>query len=618
MTETKSWRKKRRVGALLMGLVFLTLLPRAWMGWKLDVICPDAALYIGYATALAEGNWPFAFSELNLNTLPVILVGLNHLGFPWELSGKLWSIAMSTAVVLPLFGWLRRQFDERTAIVACVLYAAHAELIEWSPEVLRDPTFWFLATLSIYFSQRATYDSGSLGSVASSERRPGTLPTSHPIGDALSTHRTGTNDDVNWGQVSIPNGTRAQSPARWNGAAGWVWYVAAGLAITLAALTRVEGLFLLAPLLWPILARLFTRRTMGVRRLAGTAAALAMLPIVLMAANCLWLRGEPQWQAFRAVPLKLAGGWLETSLGGQPVPGLSDDRASQEFWNLQHQQPISTRAAILASTVAQGAGLWFLCFAAIGMFVHRHEILHADNVALLLIALAVACGMWIHLWYAGVSSTRYPLLIVIVLLPWAARGALSLASKVRQLREARSFHVKLDSAPAPSLDCRLGLILLLGFLTVAGWTDALTNRYSDRRQQAYVGSWILQEFGPGTVMVSSERLIRLVGYHARGECHSLRDCRGLRQLQPFMRRKAATLLVLAEDSHGNGDYSKLATDYQRFGLRTLAVSIDDGASAIHVYVAGWGTAEHSHSCKAASSLMAVLLDSTSEPGYSKN
>ena len=67
----------------------------------------------------------------------------------------LWSLLISSLVVLPLFGWVRRQFDDRVALVACLLYAVQPKLIAWSPEIMRDPTFWFLFTLSIYLLWRA-------------------------------------------------------------------------------------------------------------------------------------------------------------------------------------------------------------------------------------------------------------------------------------------------------------------------------------------------------------------------------------------------------------------------------------------------------------------------------
>ena len=84
-----------------------------------------------------------------------MLVVLHRLGLDWEVAGSLWGVLMGAAVVLPLFGWLRRQFDRRVALAGCFLYAVHGELIRWSPEVLRDPTFWFLFTLGLYLLWRA-------------------------------------------------------------------------------------------------------------------------------------------------------------------------------------------------------------------------------------------------------------------------------------------------------------------------------------------------------------------------------------------------------------------------------------------------------------------------------
>ena len=73
----------------------------------------------------------------------------------WELAAAVWGVTISSLVVLPLWGWARRQFDDRVALVACLLYAVHPKMIEWSPEAMRDPTFWFLFMLAIYWLWRA-------------------------------------------------------------------------------------------------------------------------------------------------------------------------------------------------------------------------------------------------------------------------------------------------------------------------------------------------------------------------------------------------------------------------------------------------------------------------------
>ena len=121
---------------LLLGLVLLCLAPRALMAWKLGGVCPDGVAYIRLAELLDQGQGGEFLRLAGVNPLPLVLVVLHRLGLDWEVAGSLWGVLMGAAVVLPLFGWLRRQFDRRVALAGCFLYAVHGELIRWSPEVL--------------------------------------------------------------------------------------------------------------------------------------------------------------------------------------------------------------------------------------------------------------------------------------------------------------------------------------------------------------------------------------------------------------------------------------------------------------------------------------------------
>ena len=104
---------------------------------------------------LEAGHLRAAFRQMALNVYPVILLLLHRLGLDWELAAMLWGVVVSSLVVLPLWGWVRRQFDDRVALVACLLYAVHPKFIEWSPEAMRDQTFWLLFMLAIYWLWRA-------------------------------------------------------------------------------------------------------------------------------------------------------------------------------------------------------------------------------------------------------------------------------------------------------------------------------------------------------------------------------------------------------------------------------------------------------------------------------
>lgn len=236
---------------VLLGLVLACLIPRALVALQIHSICPDGILYIGLAEALNEGRFQQAFEKMNLNIYPAVLMVLNRLGLGWETGGVIWGVGISSLVVLPLFGWVRRQFDDMSALLACLLYSVQPIFIQWSPEFIRDPTFWFLFTLSLYLLWRAV--------------------TEVRIGLSL----------------------------------------AAGLAITFAVLTRFEGLFLLIPLtLWIFWRyRALTLRTDRAKLLIGGLLSVFASPALILLINFTLLRNHTQWVYFRTDPLTLIHYW---------------------------------------------------------------------------------------------------------------------------------------------------------------------------------------------------------------------------------------------------------------------------------------------------------------------
>jgi hypothetical protein len=240
---------------LLVLLVALCLVPRAMMALRIPSVCPDGVLYIHLAQAIEKGDLKTGFQEMALNIYPLVLVLLHRLGLDWELAASLWGVSISSLVVLPLWGWARRQFDDRVALVACLLYAFHPKLIEWSPEVMRDPTFWFLFVLAFYLLWRAV-----------TEVRHG-------------------------------------------------WFIAAGTAMIMASLARFEGLFLLVPFLLWTLWRWLALRTGRGKLLAGAVLCVVVLPALLLCLNLVWLPGHTQWTGIRFAPLARVKVWLEFLVG---------------------------------------------------------------------------------------------------------------------------------------------------------------------------------------------------------------------------------------------------------------------------------------------------------------
>jgi 4-amino-4-deoxy-L-arabinose transferase-like glycosyltransferase len=359
-------------GWLLLALLLVCFIPRAAMTWRLDVICPDATLYISMGEALERGDVATAFS-LQLNIYPVILAGLHRLGLSWEMAGRLWGMLASTLVVLPLFGWVRRQFDVRIAVIACLLYAAHPELIEWTPEGVRDATFWLFFTLSIYLTWRAVAD------------------------------------------------LRLWSCA------------AAGAAIALAVLTRFEGLFLLLLAAGWTIAR--SHATPAIRwRLARNLLISALaLPMALLVMNLVWMGGQPHWELFRTEPIVRGWHWL-TAWFKSPqtvVPsdaenmatiGLSSDVRWSSFyllWQFLH---------IMERGLTPIYGLLLL----VGCAVNRRRLWAGDQWPLVMLCAAICAGIWVHLWYTHSASSRYSLAIVIVATPTIAVGLLEVCHRLRR------------------------------------------------------------------------------------------------------------------------------------------------------------------------------------------
>ena len=324
-----------------------------------------ARLTSGMAEAWQRGDLATALG-LQLNIYPIILMLLHKLGLPWELAGKFWGVLTATLAVAPLYGWVRRQFDERVAIIACLLYAIHPELIEWSPELVRDSTFWFFFTLSFYLIWRAVTE------------------------------------------VKL-----------------WL-FLLAGASIAASALTRFEGLFLLIPLTIWTASRWMALSEGRPRLLGGATLGICALPALLLLINLVCIGSSRPWEALRLEPLARAQSWIaswsqpapEPTTAAGPQPDLSPShslrRAPRQLaWQFVH---------VLERGMTPLHGLLFLggYLAWLRLFNRR------DHAGLTFTTLSICAGIWIHLWYTNGVSSRYVLGIVIMSTPVATMGLLSL------------------------------------------------------------------------------------------------------------------------------------------------------------------------------------------------
>ncbi len=459
-----------------MGVLFLLLVvcfvPRAFMAWKLDLVCPDGVTYLELASAIDEGDIPRGLGALGLTTYPATLAVLHRAGLGWEATGKLWGITVASLVVLPLFGWLRRQFDQRVATVGCLLYACHPKLIEWSPELVRGPTFWFLWVFSIYATWRAVTE------------------------------------------------IRLE------------WFVTAGVAIALALHTRFEGWFLFVPLLcwsaWRIRALAGNR----CRLAAGVGVAVAMCPILLWTVNVTWLRHQPNWEWGNFQRLQYVALWAQATFpdvlaqpdrepndSKQPIePPPRANQLSRPMASVTHsvipavsakepetvspsrpleptplqrvlepppRMAVSQTILNLAHNSRRGCGTVFGLLMFGGAWAWRRVWCRRDYQPLVWTILCVTAGIWFHLWYAQATSSRYWLSIVLLATPFIA---LALMGCARWLARVVVQRVGIRLRYGTTL---AGLIVLL---TVWGWADALSSKDFGRRGEAALGRWLVERF----------------------------------------------------------------------------------------------------------------------------
>jgi len=444
--------ERRRMSAeyvVLAVLLVLCFIPRALVAWHIPCIAGDGVHYVKAATALEAHDYRGALWEGGFNLYPIILMLLHRIGLDWELAANLWGLTISCLVVLPLWGWVRRQFDDHTALAACLLYAIHPKFISESPELMRDPTFWFFFTLGLY---------------------------------AL------------W---------RAVTEVRYD------FFLTAGAAITLASFTRIEGLFLLIPLVlwtfWRWLALKSDRRKL----IFGALVCVAAFPLLLALANVIFLPGSSDWSLMRLSPLARVRPWVESVLGfGTPAvgpEGNSPPSVGQIVWRFF---PTMARGLSPAFALLMFAGLW----------EWRRTWARRDNQALFLTTLVMLGGVWIQSWSSwylkGNINARYALPIVLMASPFAALALRIALSRVWEKAE--------------NLGCglrgRMAWIACVAVLVVApGAANVLQHswvNYSERRMMNQVGCWLWRQAPAPPSIVGPWNIVIPITYYSRGKSYA--------------------------------------------------------------------------------------------------
>lgn len=493
---------------ILALLVLICFLPRAWAAWHWDVLWGDTLHYVYASEALERGDHDAAFHEFGINLYPAILVGLRHLGLDWQMTGKWWSVLMATLTVLPLWGWIRRMFDDRVALAACLCYAFHGKLVAISPLIIRDSTFWFLVALTLYCYWRAT--------------------------------------------VEIRAGL----------------FLAAGAALTLAVHTRTEGWLLIVPLVGWTAGRLSSAAGHRWKLVGGAALCLAMIPSLVTTMNLTWLRGHPHWELLRHQHVEMAMNWWRSQGQAAPTPapvpaGISTAESpplatvpgpvaqppllvSSRFLLDRKLLDRSTKGITYVGGLLMLLGLagWWRIF-----FRREHLTLAVMNLFLLLM-------IRIRYTQAGLDI-RYFMPMVIVATPWMALGFFQgVAWAMRALIGLQSQSRRTAFPGRPG---RVGKPVLLGALAVltivASMADGSLSAAKRMRGQAELGRWIHDRFGPQQIISGNLDALALTPYYAKGQVinkFNVCDCANGEAPPEIASRRADMIVIWKDDAIADG------------------------------------------------------------------
>lgn len=469
---------------ILLLLFLATLLLQAIAALQRHYINPDGVTYLYIANLLAEGHLQAGLSGFGVNTFIYMLTFFQWLGFDPLYSGIWWNAIMSSLAVLPLFGWVRRMFDTRLAIIASLLYGFHPIVLSIGSSLMRGPMFWLFFNLVIYCSWRAITE------------------------------------------------IRLR------------WFLLAGCSLTLAIHTRSEAWFLVIPILLWALGRFWFASRYRIQLIFGILLLFAIIPGSIATLNFTILKACPQWGIFRPSHARQLNTLCkktkeqikefapqtntENNKSATPTTTNKTDARSAKAMSPKTPKTKSTtkkqtnepkpvpsyaipalRRTLLR--VIKSYTYLYGVFVLIGLCIWRGKHRFALNSMFL-----VAIPLFVLVWYQSCSydvSPRYFLSIVMISLPIIALGLLwttrKIASRFSRNDETENRSIGSIQKPVHWLTSILVLTLIIScFGTI--WGTNLSEQ-----KECELGKWILKQFGPDQKITCINRQSRMAAWYAK-------------------------------------------------------------------------------------------------------
>jgi hypothetical protein len=130
---------------------------RFYLAYFSNIMTPDGILYIKIAKLIELGEWKkaseFSFGGRSDIHLYLFLLSLFHKIIPdWDMAGRMVSVLMGSLTVIPFFLLIKEMFDLRIAAIVSLFYIISPRLADYSSDLLREPTFWFLSVNALWLA----------------------------------------------------------------------------------------------------------------------------------------------------------------------------------------------------------------------------------------------------------------------------------------------------------------------------------------------------------------------------------------------------------------------------------------------------------------------------------
>ncbi len=116
------------------------------------VIAHDGILYIKMAKIVASGDLGKMSDYSFFNLYPVLIALAQPIFGDWELSGRMASAILGALTIIPLFLMVRKMIDQKVALLVSFLYMIGPHFVEYSSDVLREPSLWFFSITALWLA----------------------------------------------------------------------------------------------------------------------------------------------------------------------------------------------------------------------------------------------------------------------------------------------------------------------------------------------------------------------------------------------------------------------------------------------------------------------------------